>query len=153
MMLAKPMMTASPIDVCLRAHGGKHRIIASETSNIMQAERLAHHIREANASLKSNKFIPHDCESCKSIYFKMDASYKKHFDSGAFLFGNDVCLRQMMLAKPMMTASPNDVCLRAHGGKHRIIARETCNIMQAKRLAHHIREANASLKNSLFWMD
>jgi len=28
----------------------------------------------------------------------------------------------MMLATPMMTASPNDVCLTAHNGKHRIIA-------------------------------
>ena len=37
-------------------------------------------------------------------------------------FLNDVCLRQMMLAVPMMTATPNDVCLRAHKGKHRIIA-------------------------------
>ena len=31
-----------------------------------------------------------------------------------FVFGNDVCLRQMMLALPMMTAAPNDVCLTAH---------------------------------------
>ena len=37
-------------------------------------------------------------------------------------FLNDVCLRQMMLATPMMTASPKDVCLTAHCGKHRIIA-------------------------------
>ena len=76
--------------------------------------------------------------------FVVHTQKEKHCDSGAFLFGNDVCLRQMMLAKPMMTASPNDVCLRAHGGKHRIIASETSNIMQAKRLVHHIREANAS---------
>ena len=32
------MMTASPNDVCLRAHKGKHRIIASETSNIILSE-------------------------------------------------------------------------------------------------------------------
>jgi hypothetical protein len=38
------------------------------------------------------------------------------------LFLNDVCLRQLMLAAPMMTAAPNDVCLAAHWGKHRIIA-------------------------------
>ena len=44
-------------------------------------------------------------------------------------FLNDVCLRQMMLAVPMMTATPNDVCLRAHKGKHRIIASETSNII------------------------
>ena len=37
-------------------------------------------------------------------------------------FLNDVCLRQMMLASPMMTATPNDVCLTAHWGKHPIIA-------------------------------
>ena len=35
---------------------------------------------------------------------------KKHFERSAFF--NDVCLRQMMLASPMMTASPNDVWLR-----------------------------------------
>ena len=29
-------------------------------------------------------------------------------------FLNDVCLRQMMLASPMMTALPNGVCLTAH---------------------------------------
>jgi len=28
----------------------------------------------------------------------------------------------MMLAAPMMTATPNDVCLTAHWGKHRITA-------------------------------
>jgi len=28
----------------------------------------------------------------------------------------------MMLATPMMTASPNDVCLTGHWGKHRIMA-------------------------------
>ena len=44
-------------------------------------------------------------------------------------FFNDVCLWQMMKAVPMMTASPNDVCLRAHKGKHRIIASETSNII------------------------
>ena len=44
-------------------------------------------------------------------------------------FLNDVCLRQMMLAPPMMTASPNDVCLTAHWGKHRIIESETSNII------------------------
>ncbi len=34
----RPMMTASPDNVCLRAHWGKHRIIASETSNIILSE-------------------------------------------------------------------------------------------------------------------
>ena len=40
-------------------------------------------------------------------------------------FLNDVCLRQMMLASPMMTATPNDVCLMAHWGKHSIIAKRS----------------------------
>ena len=48
-------------------------------------------------------------------------------DKSGFL--NDVCLRQMMLALPMMTASPNDACLAAHDGKHRIIANEMSNII------------------------
>jgi len=38
MMLASPMMTATPNDACLTAHDGKHRIIASETSNIILSE-------------------------------------------------------------------------------------------------------------------
>jgi len=52
-------------------------------------------------------------------------------------FLNDVCLRQMMLASPMMTASPNDVCLTARWGKHRIIATNGSNIIFAKQM-HHI---------------
>ena len=31
----------------------------------------------------------------------------------------------MMLALPMMTAAPNDVCLAAHWGKQRIIAAQS----------------------------
>ena len=58
-------------------------------------------------------------------------------------FLNDVCLRQMMLATPMMTASPNDVCLTAHCGKHRIIATEGSNIIFAKQM-HHIAVGDAS---------
>ena len=34
-----------------------------------------------------------------------------------------------MLATPMMTATPNDVCLTAHDGKHRIIATIGSNII------------------------
>ena len=56
------------------------------------------------------------------IFFVNTSQKEKHFVRSAFLFGNDVCLRQMMLALPMMTAAPNDVCLTAHWGKHRIIA-------------------------------
>jgi len=44
-------------------------------------------------------------------------------------FLNDVCLRQMMLATPMMTASPNDAWLRHIFGKHRIIATNGSNII------------------------
>ena len=54
------------------------------------------------------------------------------------LFLNDVCLRQMMLATPMMTASPNDVCLTAHWA----------NIASLRNVVeqHHICEANASYR-------
>ena len=58
-------------------------------------------------------------------------------------FLNDVCLRQMMLAPPMMTASPNDVCLTAHDGKHHIIATKGSNIIFAKQM-HHIAAGDAS---------
>ena len=56
-------------------------------------------------------------------------SQEKRPTRKSWSFFNDVCLRQMMLATPMMAASPNDVCLRAHKGKHRIIASETSNII------------------------
>ena len=48
------------------------------------------------------------------IFFVNACQKQKHCESSAFVFGNDVCLRQMMLALPMMTAAPNDVCLTAH---------------------------------------
>ncbi len=59
-------------------------------------------------------------------------------------FFNDICLRQMILAPPMMMATPNDVCLTAHYGKHRIIASETSNIIFAKQM-HHIAVGDTSL--------
>ena len=51
----RQMMTATPNDVrfandvCLRAHMGKHRIIASTTSNIIFAKQM-HHIAAGDAS-------------------------------------------------------------------------------------------------------
>ena len=69
---------------------------------------------------------------------------KKHCFRSAFF--NDVCLRQMMLATPMMTAPPNDVCLTAHNGKHRIIATNGSNIIFAKQM-HHIAAGDASFDN------
>ena len=60
-------------------------------------------------------------------------------------FFNDVCLRQMMLAVPMMTATPNDVCLTAHWSKHRIIATNGSNIIFAKQM-HHIAVGDASFE-------
>ena len=53
----------------------------------------------------------------------------------------------------MMTATPNDVCLRAHKGKHRIIASETSNIIFAKQM-HHIAAGDASFdKQPILWYD
>ena len=40
-------------------------------------------------------------------------------------FLNDVCLRQMMWASPNDERCANDVCLWAHRGKHRIIAKRS----------------------------
>ena len=51
---------------------------------------------------------------------------------------NDVCLRQMMLAPPMMTASPNDAWLRHIFGQ----TSHHCD----QREQHHICEANASYR-------
>ena len=70
-------------------------------------------------------------------------------------FLNDVCLWQMMLATPVMTASPNDVCLRAHRGKHRIIATNGSNIIlsEAKNIispqAWHIIECITRLRRDI----
>ena len=44
---------------------------------------------------------------------------------------------------PMMTASPNDVCLRAHRGKRHIIATVGSNIIFARQM-HHIAVGDAS---------
>ena len=52
----------------------------------------------------------------------------------------------MMLATPMMTASPNDACLTAHWGKRRIIATNESNIIFAKQM-HHIAEGDASFED------
>ena len=52
-------------------------------------------------------------EAC--IIIKVISQQKTHFCLRTKVrFLNDVCLRQMMLATPMMTATPNDVCLAAH---------------------------------------
>ena len=61
-------------------------------------------------------------------------------------FFNDVCLRQMMLALPMMSASPNDVWLRHIFGKHRFIASETSYIIFAKQI-HHIAARRCIIDN------
>ena len=50
------MMTASPNDVCLAAHWGKHRIIASETSNIILSEAKNIISPQAMHHLTSNRF-------------------------------------------------------------------------------------------------
>ena len=56
---------------------------------------------------------------------------------------NDVCLWQMMKAKANDDADANDVCLRAHKGKHRIIATAGRNIIFAKQM-HHIAAGDTS---------
>ena len=56
----RQMMTATPNDVrfandvCLTAHWGKHRIIATSGSNIIFAKQM-HHIAIGDASLKTYK--------------------------------------------------------------------------------------------------
>jgi len=52
----------------------------------------------------------------------------------------------MMLATPMMTATPNDVCLTAHWGKHRITATNGSNIIFAKQM-HHIAAGDTSFED------
>ncbi len=62
-------------------------------------------------------------------------------------FLNDVCLRQMMLASPMMTASPNDAWLRHilwQTSHH--FGTKWSNIVFAKQM-HHIAAGDASFKN------
>ena len=49
--------------------------------------------------------------------------YENELEASAFF--NDVCLRQMMTATPNDVRFANDVCLRAHRGKHRIIAKRS----------------------------
>ena len=61
--------------------------------------------------------------------FKSGHPSQKKALANASAFFNDVCLRQMMTATPNDVRYANDVCLRAHKGKHRIIASETSNII------------------------
>jgi hypothetical protein len=51
----------------------------------------------------------------------------------------------MMLALLMMSASPNDACLWAHMGKHRIIVTDRSNIILASE-KHNIAVGDASFK-------
>jgi len=60
-------------------------------------------------------------------------------------FLNDVCLRQMMLATPMMTATPNDVCLTAHWGQTSHHSRNEVEQHHFERSEkHHIAAGDAS---------
>ena len=66
---------------------------------------------------------------------------------------NDVCLRQMMLATPMMTATPNDAWLRHilwqtshHCGT------KWSNIIFAKQI-HHIAVRRCIIKNTRLRLD
>ena len=62
-------------------------------------------------------------------------------------FLNDVCLWQMMLATPVMTASPNDAWLRhiLRQTSHHCVTKWS-NIIFAKQM-HHIAVGDASSKN------
>ena len=54
-------------------------------------------------------------KNAENIFFVAHSQQKTHFCLPTKVrFLNDVCLRQMMLALPMMTATPNDACLTAH---------------------------------------
>jgi len=59
---------------------------------------------------------------------------------------NDVCLRQMMLAPPMMTASPNDAWLRhiLWQTSHHCDQREQHHFERSEK--HHIAAGDASLR-------
>ena len=64
-------------------------------------------------------------------------------------FLNDVCLRQMMLVSPMMTATPNDAWLATIYGKHRIIANDMSNIIMRSITSY--RASDISLKNATIY--
>ena len=68
------------------------------------------------------------------VFYKsvMNTSTKRKDRFAVFSFGrNDVCLRQVMLASPMMLAYANDVLLRKVIGKHCFTASEMSNIIAA----------------------
>ena len=127
MMLATPMMTASPNDAWLRhiLWQTSHHC-GTQWSNIIFAKQM-HHIAVGDASFEDIQgyalIYLRKCGTSIFDLFTRLRQQKTHFCLPTKVrFLNDVCLRQMMLATPMMTATPNDVCLRAHKGKHRIIA-------------------------------
>ena len=63
-MLAAPMMTATPNDVCLTAHWGKHRIIATNGSNIILSEAKNIISTQGDASLRYKVYALIYCRKC-----------------------------------------------------------------------------------------
>ena len=81
----------------------------------------------------------HKYSSKLCIIIRVISQQKTHFCLPTKVrFLNDVCLRQMMLASPMMTAAPNDAWLRHILGQ----TSHHCD----KKEQHHICEANASYR-------
>ena len=125
MMLAPPMMTASPNDAWLRHIWGQtSHHCGTQWSNIIFAKQM-HHIAVGDASfddiqgvaliyLRKGGIINSSMErSSSGATSRRVHQQKTHFCLPTKVrFLNDVCLRQMMLATPMMTATPNDAWLR-----------------------------------------
>ena len=88
---------------------------------LFMAERMDESASLANAARQDWVRIPH--RGIRRKPYPILRQQKTHFCLPTKVrFLNDVCLRQMMLASPMMTASPDDVWLSHIFGKHRIIA-------------------------------
>ena len=63
------------------------------------------------------------------------------------VFLNYVCLRQMMLASPMMTATPNDVCLTANWANIASLRNTVEQHHFERSEKHHIATGDASFED------
>ena len=121
--LASPSEIASLWNICF-ANVRRRISFHIEQSEIFHNFRkeIISHSATPNISLKS-VWVRILNANRKNIFFVafIQKNALLSTDKGAFF---EWCLpvTQMMLATPMMTSTPNDVCLTAHCGKHRIIA-------------------------------
>ena len=127
------MMTATPNDVRFANDAWLRHILwqtshhcGTKWSNIIFAKQM-HHIAIGDASFDkwSNSFRCIFSRSYPNLRTFCSQYRKKAYCLRNRLFSMMFAFGKWWRLKPMMTLTPSDVCLRAHRGKHRIIAKRS----------------------------